>query len=147
MVRYITPILSTIFGIIMLISAFNLPKSNLGNPNGPMYFPLMIAIILILSGIVYFFQEFKARGNDFPDFRAIRLGKSPIYLLVSLILMLIYTFLFERIGFLFSTILFLSGLLFLLNGRKKWMTNIIVAVAFSFVTWYAFGTLLQVSLP
>ncbi|ARK21288.1 tripartite tricarboxylate transporter TctB family protein [Sporosarcina sp. P26b] len=147
MVRYITPILSTVIGIIMLISAINLPKSNLGNPNGPMYFPLMIAIILILSGIVYFFQEFKARGNDFLDFRALRLGKSPMYLLASLVLMLIYTVLFERIGFLFSTILFLGGLLFLLNGRKKWMSNIIIAVAFSFITWYAFGTLLQVSLP
>lgn len=147
MVRYITPILSTVVGIIMLISAINLPKSNLGNPDGPMYFPAIIAVILILSGIVYFFQEFKARDNDFPDFRALRLGKSPLYLLVSLVLMLIYTVLFERIGFLFSTILFLGGLLFLLNGPKKWLANIIIAVAFSFITWYAFGTLLQVSLP
>ncbi|ARF17071.1 tripartite tricarboxylate transporter TctB family protein [Sporosarcina ureae] len=147
MVRYITPILATVVGVIMLINAINLPKSNLGNPNGPMYFPLLIAIILIISGIVYFFQEFKARGNDFADFRALRIGKSPLYLLVSLILMLTYTVLFERIGFLYSTILFLAGLLFLLNGRKKWMSNIIIAVAFSFVTWYAFGTLLQVSLP
>ncbi|PIC57096.1 tripartite tricarboxylate transporter TctB family protein [Sporosarcina sp. P12(2017)] len=147
MVRYITPILATVVGIIMLISAINLPKSNLGNPNGPMYFPLLIASILIISGIVYFYQEFKARGNEFADFRALRIGKSPLYLLVSLILMLIYTVLFERIGFLYSTILFLAGLLFLLNGRKKWMSNIIIAVVFSFVTWYAFGTLLQVSLP
>lgn len=147
MVRYITPLLSVIVGIALLIGALNLPKSTLGNPNGPLYFPALIAIILILSGIVYLVQEFKARGVKFTDFTQIRLGKSPMYLGVSLVLMIIYTILFERIGFLFSTIIFLLGLLFMLNGHKKWIMNILVAVIFSVVTWYAFGTLLQVSLP
>ncbi len=147
MVRYITPLLSVLIGVALLIGGLNLPKSNLGNPDGPMYFPILIAIILILSGIVYFFQEFKARGGKFSDFTPMRLGKSPIYLGVSFVLMIIYTILFERIGFLFSTMIFLAGLLFMLNGRKKWILNVLVAVIFSVVTWYAFGTLLQVSLP
>lgn len=147
MVRYITPLLSVVVGIALLVGAFTLPKSTLGNPDGPMYFPALIAIILILSGIVYLFQEFKARDVKFTDFAPIRLGKSPMYLVASLVLMFIYTILFERIGFLFSTIIFLLGLLFMLNGRKKWILNILVAVIFSGVTWYAFGTLLQVSLP
>lgn len=147
MVRYITPALSIVLGIVLLISAVNLPKSNLGNANGPMYFPVLISVILIIAGIVYLFQEMKDRGTKFTDFTPLRLGKSPVYLLLSLVLMIIYTILFERIGFLFSTIIFLMGLLFMLNGRKKWLLNIVVAFIFSIVTWYAFGTLLQVSLP
>lgn len=147
MVRFITPLFTVVLGIIFLIASLNLPKSNLGNPNGPMYFPVLIAIILIVGGLVYLFQEFKARGVAFKDFAGLREGKAPLYLGVSLVLMVLYTLVFERIGFLISTILFLGGLLFLLNGRKKWITNVLVAVIFSFVTWYAFGTLLQVSLP
>lgn len=147
MVRFITPFFTVVVGIVFLIASLNLPKSNLGNPNGPIYFPVLIAVILIVSGLVYLFQEIKARGFAFKDFAALREGKSPMYLGITLVLMIFYTIAFERIGFLLSTILFLGGLLFLLNGAKKWLANVLVAIIFSFVTWYAFGTLLQVSLP
>jgi putative tricarboxylic transport membrane protein len=147
MLRFATPLFFMIVGFIYLVSTLNLPKARLGDPNGPMYFPMIIALVLIGASAVYFFQEWKLRKEEFKDFRLIKEGKAPFYLITTIVLMLIYTFLFERIGFLFSTILFLGGLMFLLNGRKKWIYNIIIAVVFSIVTWYSFAVLLQVSLP
>ena len=147
MLRFATPLFFMIVGFIYLVSTLNLPKATLGDPNGPMYFPLIIALLIIVSSGFYFFQEWKLRKEEFKEFRLVKEGKAPLYLIVTIVLMLIYTFLFERIGFLYSTILFLGGLMFLLNGRKKWIYNIVIAVAFSFVTWYSFAVLLQVSLP
>lgn len=147
MLRFATPLFFLLVGIISLIATLNLPKATIGNANGPLYFPLLISIILIVSSVVYFFQEWKLRGMEFKDFKLLKEGKAPRYLIFSLVLMVIYTILFERIGFLYSTIIFLSGLMFLLNGRKKWLLNISIAVIFSFITWYSFAVLLQVSLP
>lgn len=147
MSRFATPLFFMIVGIIYLVMTLNLPKARLGDPNGPMYFPIIIALLLIGASIIYFFQEWKIRKIEFKEFQLVKEGKAPLYLIATIVLMLIYTFLFERIGFLYSTMLFLGGLMFLLNGRKKWVYNIIIAVAFSFVTWYSFGVLLQVSLP
>lgn len=147
MLRFATPLFFMIVGIIYLVMTLNLPKARLGDPNGPMYFPIIIALLLIGASIIYFFQEWKIRKIEFKEFQLVKEGKAPLYLIATIVLMLIYTFLFERIGFLYSTMLFLGGLMFLLNGRKKWIYNVIIAVAFSFVTWYSFGVLLQVSLP
>lgn len=147
MLRFATPLFFMIVGFIYLISTLNLPKAKLGDPNGPMYFPATIALLIIVASAVYFFQEWKLRKEEFKEFELVKEGKAPFYLIATIILMLIYTFLFERIGFLYSTMLFLGGLMFLLNGKKKWIYNIIIAVAFSFVTWYSFAVLLQVSLP
>ena len=137
MLRFATPLFFMIVGFIYLVSTLNLPKAKLGDPNGPMYFPMIIALLIIVASAVYFFQEWKLRKEAFREFDAVKEGKAPLYLIATIILMLIYTFLFERIGFLYATILFLSGLMFLLNGRKKWLYNMIIAVVFSFVTWYA----------
>lgn len=147
MLRFATPLFFMIVGFIYLVATLNLPKARLGDPNGPMYFPVVIALLLIISSMVYFYQEWKLRKEEFKDFQLVKEGKAPLYMIVTILLMLMYTFLFERIGFLYSTMLFLGGLMFLLNGRKKWIYNIIIAVVFSFITWYSFAVLLQVSLP
>lgn len=147
MLRFATPLFFMIIGFIYLVLTLNLPKARLGDPNGPMYFPVIIALLLIISSMVYFYQEWKIRKEEFKEFHMVKEGKAPLYLIATIVLMLVYTFLFERIGFLYSTIVFLGGLMFLLNGRKKWIYNIIIAVVFSFVTWYSFSVLLQVSLP
>jgi len=74
-------------------------------------------------------------------------NRTPFLIISTLVLAIIYAFVFEKIGFLISTILFLGGLLFVINGRKKWVTNIVISFVFSFTAWYAFSQLLKVSLP
>lgn len=147
MFRLVLPLIFLFVGAGFLISTFNLPKARLGDPYGPIYFPAILGILLIVLSIIYFIGEWKKRENGFPELELLLKGRTPFLLISTIVLSLIYAFLFELVGFLISTIIFLSGLLFLLNGRKKWVGNIIIAVSFSVITWYSFAILLKVSLP
>jgi len=147
MVRLIMPVFFFIIGVVFLIGSINLPKAKLGDPNGPLYFPMLICILLTILSLVYFFQEWKVRKKEIEEVKLLVQGRTPKLIISTVVLILIYTFLFERIGFLFSTIIFLGGLLFTVNGKKRWLQNILVSVLFSFISWYGFAKLLQVSLP
>ncbi|SEQ41964.1 putative tricarboxylic transport membrane protein [Piscibacillus halophilus] len=147
MVRLAMPLFFIITSIVYLILTFDLTKSRTGDPNAPLYFPAIIGIFLLIMGIIYFFQEWKKRSEAVEEFKGLIQGRTPVLIISSLVLIFIYTFLFERIGFLFSTMIFLGGLLFVVNGIQKWLQNILISVIFSFVTWYSFSELLNVSLP
>src|SRR5690625_277853 len=147
MARLITPLFFLAFGLFYIVITFRLPDSMTGDPNAPIYFSGVLGISMILLSSLYLVQEWKLRKEAFTVFRQLLQGRTPYLIVFSLIFILIYSFLFERIGFLYSTIIFLSALLFLINGKRKWLQNILVAVIFSFVTWYSFAELLQVSLP
>ncbi|WP_010529789.1 tripartite tricarboxylate transporter TctB family protein [Lentibacillus jeotgali] len=147
MARLIVPSFFITIGIVYLVLTFNLPRSRTGDPTAPLYFPLLIGGILVLFSIIYFVQEWRKRDEKFEAFKALFVGRTPFIIVSTLIMIFVYTFLFERIGFLFSTIIFLTALLFIVNGRKPWIKNILISVLFSVVFWYAFSELLNVSLP
>ncbi|MFZ3591252.1 tripartite tricarboxylate transporter TctB family protein [Bacillus sp. DJP31] len=147
--RLIIPIVFILITLLFFIGTLNLPKARLGDPEGPMYFPMMVSIFLFIVSVIYLIKEYK---NSYPQNEEIQLlfkGRAPLSLLIvsTLVLSFIYALIFEKLGFLISTILFLMAILFIVNGRKKWIVNISVSVLFSLGTWYAFGTLLGVSLP
>ncbi|SDM28818.1 tripartite tricarboxylate transporter TctB family protein [Sediminibacillus halophilus] len=141
------PIFLIVFSGLFLISSLQLPKANMGNPNAPLYFPAGLSILMLLLSFVYLFQELKHVAEENKELRQLFSGRTPKLLVTTLGSGVIYALVFDQIGFLLSTILFLGGLLFFINGWKKWLINCIVAVSFSFLTWYAFSQLLGVSLP
>ncbi|QBP42722.1 tripartite tricarboxylate transporter TctB family protein [Paenisporosarcina antarctica] len=147
MFRLFLPIIFFLVGATFLISSLNLPKARLGDPYGPMYYPTLVSGLLILLSVIYIIQEWRKRHDGFPELELLLKGRTPFLLISTIVLSLIYAFLFEKIGFLFSTIIFLGGLLFIINGRKKWISNIVIAICFSGLTWYSFAILLKVSLP
>lgn len=102
---------------------------------------------MLIFSIIYLFQELKKLDKENKYIKQMLSGRTPKLIGFTILLGVIYAFVFDRIGFLYSTILYLGGLLFYINGIKKWLVNIIVTVAFSFLSWYAFSVLLGVSLP
>ncbi|GAB4074928.1 hypothetical protein GCM10028778_24310 [Barrientosiimonas marina] len=147
MFRLIMPVFLIVLSTSYLILTFNMDKAQVGNPDAPRYFPMIIGFFLLVMSVIYLVQEWRRRREIIEDVKELSSGRTPKLIGVTIVLILIYTFLFERIGFLYSTILFLGALLFLVNGRKHWLQNIIVAVVFSFLSWYSFAQLLNVSLP
>jgi putative tricarboxylic transport membrane protein len=147
MARLVTPLILVIAGITYLFLTFDLTKSRVGDPNGPMYFPLIIGILLVIFSLIYLVQEWMKRGEKFEALKELFTGRTSFLMVSTLILMFVYTFLFERIGFLYTTMIVLTILLFIINGKKRWIQNILISVIFSFVSWYAFSELLSVSLP
>ena len=144
MSRLVFPILLILFGLIYLVLTLNIPTSNIGNPNSLMYFPILVGLLLLIMSIVYFFQEFKKRHETFSQLLE---RKTFIRIVLTITLTIIYALIFERLGFLISTIIFLGAIMFLINGYKRWLQNILVTVIFSGIAWYTFAQLLNVSLP
>lgn len=141
------PVFLILLSIVGFFASLNLPKANLGNPDGPMYFPMAISVFLFVFSVIYLIQEL--RSLDEVDEKILELfsGRTPLLIVATLILGTVYALIFESLGFLVSTIIFLGVLLFLVNGPKKWLVNISVTLVFSFLSWYAFSELLGVSLP
>ncbi len=146
-IRFIVPSIILIISVIYLILTFNLPESKVGNPTAAMNYPLLIGFSLLGLSILYLLSEIKDKKKAFTAFKIFADKELTIKVIVVLVFCLGYTLLFERIGFLISTTLFLGALLFLINGKRKWLVNVIVAVVFSFSAWYTFSELLSVSLP
>lgn len=146
--RFIVPIIIITISIIYLVLTFNLPEAQVGNPTAAMNYPLLIGFALLVLSILYLLNEIKlSRQEKFDNYKIFADKELTIKASVVLLLCIGYSFIFETVGFLISTILFLGALLFLINGVKKWLINIIVTVLFCFITWYAFAELLGVSLP
>ncbi|PGT80406.1 MULTISPECIES: tripartite tricarboxylate transporter TctB family protein [Bacillaceae] len=141
------PIFLILLSVVFLIGSFNLPKANLGNPNGPLYFPIGLSFLLLIFSVLYLFQELKTLNKENKKITQMLSGRTPKLIGLTVLLGVGYAFIFEIIGFLFSTVLFLGALLFFVNGKQKWKVNLIVTVCFSFLSWYAFSVLLGVSLP
>ncbi|MEG9295485.1 tripartite tricarboxylate transporter TctB family protein [Mangrovibacillus sp. Mu-81] len=141
------PIFLILLSLSFLIGSMNLPKANLGNPNGPLYFPIGLSAFMLIFSIFYLFQEWKNINRPNMDIKLLLEGRTPKLIGLTVLYGAIYALIFERIGFLLSTILFLGALLFTVNGIKKAVVNVIVAISFSFLSWYAFSVLLGVSLP
>ncbi|MFD2683154.1 tripartite tricarboxylate transporter TctB family protein [Bacillus seohaeanensis] len=141
------PIFLILLSCSFLIASINLPKANLGNPNGPLYFPIGLSILMLIFSVVYLFQEWRKLNEHNESIKLLLEGRTPKLIGLTVLYGAIYAFIFEPIGFLFSTVLFLGALLFTVNGRKKVVVNLAVAVGFSFLSWYAFSVLLGVSLP
>ncbi|RIO56610.1 tripartite tricarboxylate transporter TctB family protein, partial [Mammaliicoccus sciuri] len=52
MSRLVFPLVLILFGVIYLVLTINIPKSNIGDPNSPMYFPLLIGLLLVVMSII-----------------------------------------------------------------------------------------------
>jgi putative tricarboxylic transport membrane protein len=136
-----------LISIFYFIYTINLPKAKLGDPNAPMYFPLIISIFLFIMSVIYFIKELLKHYPKKEEVKLLFKGRAPVLIISTLIISLIYAFIFERIGYLASTILYMLAILFIVNGRNKWLVNLSVAVLFSVGSWYVFYHLLDVSLP
>jgi putative tricarboxylic transport membrane protein len=130
---------------IYTIGAWMLPNASIGNPMAPKYFPLLIggmgvvfSVLLVIQGV-----RKKTTGNK----KAVRDEKYWLVILELIGCCLIYTFILEKLGFMVSTSLFLGAMLFIVNGRKAWLVNIITAVLYSAGTFFIFNTVFQMTLP
>ncbi|MBL3593479.1 MAG: tripartite tricarboxylate transporter TctB family protein [Synergistaceae bacterium] len=132
---------SILFGMAYTVQTLHLPKAMVGNPWAPLFFPLALGVLLVAMGIVVLLKGLRHHPSS------AKKGGSKRLIVVTILICLAYTALFERIGFIPSTILFLGGLLFAVNGAKAWIVNSLIAVTFSFGVWYVFEKIFYMNLP
>ncbi|WP_185970868.1 tripartite tricarboxylate transporter TctB family protein [Alkalicoccobacillus porphyridii] len=146
-VRLSMPVFFIVVSLGYAFLIMRLPTANLGDPYGPFYFPLFICIGLFIFSVVDFIQLKRSEPEENEELQLLLDPKLLKIIGVILALCVMYTAIFEIVGFLIATVLFLGALLFYLNGRTKWVLNLVVTAIFSFSAWYIFTQLLDISLP
>lgn len=131
------------FGVIYTIAAWNLPRAPVGNPLGPVYFPLALGLFVTVIGFLMLLQSLKAHHEE----HAAKSGRYASRVLTVLAFCVAYALMFNRLGFLFSSFVFLSALLMLLNGFKKWLMNFSISILYTVGIWYLFEKVFLINLP
>lgn len=134
-----------VFGITYTVVALNLPRAPVGNPMGPIYFPLAFGTIAIIIGLIIFLQTLKKTSETEVELKKGKLNYKK--LLLGIGISLVYAILFNRLGFIPSTLVFLTAFLFALNGVRKWILNLSIAILYTFGVWYLFEKIFLISLP
>jgi len=147
--------LAVLIGVVYSAQALRLPRAMIGNPWAPTYFPLGIGVIMTILGAALCLRNLHRRkpaeqaenqATQAHDKPAVD-KEFPRLALCTIGLCILYAAIFSRLGFIVSTLLFLGAMLFLVNGKRGWVANILVSVVFTFGTWLTFERLLMIHLP
>ncbi len=147
--------LAVLIGLVYSAGALRLPRAMIGNPWAPTYFPLGIGVIMTILGAALCLRNLRRRepteraqdqASQAQDKPAVD-KDFPRLALCTIGLCILYAMIFSRLGFIVSTLLFLGAMLFLVNGKRGWLANILVSVVFTFGTWFTFERLLMIHLP
>ncbi|WP_413283214.1 tripartite tricarboxylate transporter TctB family protein [Vibrio sp. MA40-2] len=145
-----TGFFSVAFGLIYGAHAYTMPRAMFGNPMDPIYFPLGIAALAILIGILLLIKcNFKASLIAFKNIINEDATKKNDRrrILYTCVISVVYALLFEHLGYVISTFLFMAAMLTITSGFGDWKRSLIVALLFSGTVFFIFNTLLAVSLP
>jgi putative tricarboxylic transport membrane protein len=131
------------FALAYLFMDLNVVGLKMGGPVGPRVFPGIIAIGLLVSAMLLFFE---ARGRSgsvasrpAPTYHALLLAGTALWTAI-------YYVAFEPLGYIVSTGLYMFPLLMVFN-RGMLLTNLLISIAFSFAAFGLFSDLLGVSMP
>lgn len=149
-VKLSLPFIFILTAAAFIIGVINLAPAELGNPYGPHYFPMGVAVLILLLSIVYLLRVFKERHlthEEDEDIKNVFTRKTLMIIGSAIVFGLIYALIFEPLGYLLSTTLYLGALMFVINGKEKWLRSILSTLIFTFVSWYVFAEMLSISLP
>lgn len=132
------------FGVIYAVVAWNLPRAPVGNPLGPVYFPLGLGLLVTIIGFLMLLQSLKSRHEQRAPSKS---GKISSKILATLALCVAYALIFNRLGFLLSSFVFLSATLILLNGPRKWLMSLSISMLYTIGIWYLFEKVFLINLP
>ncbi len=138
--------LSALFFILLSVAiclaTLKLPGWSFASP-GPMVFPLLLGVSLLVLSIVFFVQSRTAPPSRFADLFAPGEGGKVIYLLA---IFFVCAAVLERLGFVASIfalmVLLLTGI-----GRKRIAGSIFFSLVASLGIYFTFTRLLGVRLP
>ena len=129
-----------IVAVLYLIGSFRLPPYAYV-PVDSNVVPIALGVILLVLSITLYFNKAEHVGEK----KA--LPKNEILTLFTVLLfILLYIFLLEFVGFILVTALFIFFCSWFL-GYKRFVPNLIVALAVPFFIYFLFGSFLQIQLP
>ena len=139
---------STALGLLYGMGALSVKTASIGSPWAPRIFPLGISAFLVaLGAAVLIFDLKKAAACD--------VGKKPKptgpgyakLIAGTVALCAVYGYAFEPFGYIVSTLCFMFCLLTLVNEPKRWRSNILITLIFTYALWGTFVHVFDIVLP
>jgi putative tricarboxylic transport membrane protein len=129
-----------IAGFYGLILTLQLPMGKWNEP-GAGAFPLIVSVLLCISGIGMFVS---GKGKVETDWRVtVKEQWTPFQIIA---LTGIFILVLERLGYVLSSSLYVFALLFWVSRYRIWKA-VALAAGIGFGSWYLFGILLETPLP
>lgn len=128
-----------LLGLFVVWERRVLPLGTTGHP-GPGYFPLLLAVLLIILGAILI-----ARGKDAAKIRALSWPEAPQAVAILGCCLFISLFM-ETIGYRLTLLLSLGFLFGVAERIKVWLT-MVLTFGLSLGTFWLFDSLLRVPLP
>ncbi len=129
-----------VLALAIVWTAVLMPAGTMGTP-GPGLFPRALGSLLALTSIALLIRAWRL-PSDRPE--TIALGHTQIWLTV--LVLAVVAFIFERAGYLISAALFMVVLLRAFGGIT-WTRAALAAIATSLISYYVFVRVLGVGLP
>lgn len=128
---------------LMLVGVYfyateQLPSLEIGDPLGPKAFPRLLAIALLLTAIIHFFEFMRARKAPLSGPK-----KEPVdrisYMVVGgvSIWTFLFFFVFEMLGYVIAGSIYLLVLMSVFN-KGRWLMNFVTAVSFAIGSYLLF---------
>ncbi|MEH7094168.1 tripartite tricarboxylate transporter TctB family protein [Neobacillus vireti] len=128
-------------GVLFIIGSKHISSSSYGSVVGPDIFPFVLGIILVLLSIRLFYETLiNKNGHSKKE----ELQYKPFAIII--IATLVYILTLESVGYVITTFLFLV-VCFQTMERKKLISSIIIAAAFSGIVYFLFVDVLKGTLP
>jgi len=130
-----------LIGVLFVIESQKISESAYGSNVGPSIFPTCLGVLLILLSIRLIYETFKYKTQETE--KGSMQYKKFIIIFVAAIL---YALLLEKIGYVITTFAFLM-ISFQTMERGKWISSIVISLAFSLGIYYLFSVVLGGALP
>jgi putative tricarboxylic transport membrane protein len=132
-----------LFSIYIAIESYRFDLGKWSIP-GPGYFPFGAALLFGIISILFLFKTLRKPSSEVRISFDSKVSWQNVAL--SLVVMVIYVFLLNKIGFVFCTLLL--GVFFLrLVARQRWSTTLIIALSVTLGAHLLFNVLLDAQLP
>jgi putative tricarboxylic transport membrane protein len=136
-----------LWGAFALWTAFDIEQPTAYRPLGPRVFPVVVSTAMILLGVLLIVETLRGADHLVEDHvteeRRSSDHKQAAFVVVLLI---VYSWLFERIGYILATVLFLPAAARVLGSRRP-LRDVIVAVVIAGAAFKLFTDLLSIDLP
>lgn len=137
-------------GVVVLFGTLGFSAGGTYSPIGPGFFPLIVAVGLLLLGVLLLARASVVR-DGFLGEKAASEARATHWPTVGLLLaaLVVYAFLLDPLGYVFATALFFPAAAFVLgSGRTRAvLVNLAIGLVVGAVVFFSFTELLGVRLP
>ena len=138
------------FGLFVLLGTFQISDREGFSPAGPRFFPLVVAVGLLVFGVLFLLSTTLRRDRCLGE-KAAAEGAATHWPMTGMVaaILFVYAFLLNPLGYVVATALLFPAVAYVLGsrGRRKVLRNLAIGVALGVLVFFSFTELLGVRLP